>query len=574
MKKKDEYQVYYRLIEYVKEKIALFILCTVVSGVSVFLIFSLTGVLLKEIVAMVGNQIKEFSPILPFYIGGIVVLGILSGFAQTGFIYIEQILKVRLRETMLLKFTEMDESLSKKYTANEVLNRIMMDVEDSAKLVGYVISAWVFQPILSGVCSIFLLLFVDVRVALLCILCALCNILFMKFGLEKIKNYKKNIVTTESKISNFMQQCVNGILEIQTFQLHKVFQRKLQKECTYVEKNIQQMKSIQGIRIEINNFINGCVTSLGLLVLGGILSSYHIISFSSIMLALPLADQICQMFMAFSNFNLLVSRSIPSMERVFEIIDLSREVEVEYSNEKQGSKEIIFEQVSFAYEDKQVLYDINFSIKEGEKVAFVGESGSGKSTIIKLLLGLYMPKNGNIYSNGYEIHTCKKKEWRNQFSYVAQDSSTFHLSILENITMGTSMDKERVDTVVKEANAYDFIMKNKEKYNFILGEGSSGVSGGQLQRIALSRALYKNAPVLVMDEPTSALDKEAEQYIKNTIDQLKQTIITVTHRLELTKDFDTIYVLQKGKIQEKGSHMELLNQKGYYYQLWNSQIGG
>lgn len=574
MKKKDEYQVYYRLIEYVKEKIALFILCTVVSGVSVFLIFSLTGVLLKEIVAMVGNQIKEFSPILPFYIGGIVVLGILSGFAQTGFIYIEQILKVRLRETMLLKFTEMDESLSKKYTANEVLNRMMMDVEDSAKLVGYVISAWVFQPILSGICSIFLLLFVDVRVALLCILCALCNILFMKFGLEKIKNYKKNIVTTQSKISNFMQQCVNGILEIQTFQLHKVFQRKLQKECTYVEKNIQQMKSIQGIRIEINNFINGCVTSLGLLVLGGILSSYHIISFSSIMLALPLADQICQMFMAFSNFNLLVSRSIPSMERVFEIIDLPREVEVEYSNEKQGSKEIIFEQVSFAYEDKQVLYDINFSIKEGEKVAFIGESGSGKSTIIKLLLGLYMPKNGNIYSNGYEIHTCKKKEWRNQFSYVAQDSSTFHLSILENITMGTSMDKERVDTVVKEANAYDFIMKNKEKYNFILGEGSSGVSGGQLQRIALSRALYKNAPVLVMDEPTSALDKEAEQYIKNTIDQLKQTIITVTHRLELTKDFDTIYVLQKGKIQEKGSHMELLNQKGYYYQLWNSQIGG
>lgn len=574
MKKKDEYQVYYRLIEYVKEKIALFILCTVVSGVSVFLIFSLTGVLLKEIVAMVSNQIKEFSPILPFYIGGIVVLGILSGFAQTGFIYIEQILKVRLRETMLLKFTEMDESLSKKYTANEVLNRIMMDVEDSAKLVGYVISAWVFQPILSGVCSIFLLLFVDVRVALLCILCALCNILFMKFGLEKIKNYKKNIVTTESKISNFMQQCVNGILEIQTFQLHKVFQRKLQKECIYVEKNIQQMKRIQGIRIEINNFINGCVTSLGLLILGGILSSYHIISFSSIMLALPLADQICQMFMAFSNFNLLVSRSIPSMERVFEIIDLPREVEVEYSNEKQGSKEIIFEQVSFAYEDKQVLYDINFSIKEGEKVAFIGESGSGKSTIIKLLLGLYMPKNGNIYSNGYEIHTCKKKEWRNQFSYVAQDSSTFHLSILENITMGTSMDKERVDTVVKEANAYDFIMKNKEKYNFILGEGSSGVSGGQLQRIALSRALYKNAPVLVMDEPTSALDKEAEQYIKNTIDQLKQTIITVTHRLELTKDFDTIYVLQKGKIQEKGSHMELLNQKGYYYQLWNSQIGG
>lgn len=574
MKKKDEYQVYYRLIEYVKEKIALFILCTVVSGVSVFLIFSLTGVLLKEIVAMVSNQIKEFSPILPFYIGGIVVLGILSGFAQTGFIYIEQILKVRLRETMLLKFTEMDESLSKKYMANEVLNRIMMDVEDSAKLVGYVISAWVFQPILSGICSIFLLLFVDVRVALLCILCALCNILFMKFGLEKIKNYKKNIVTTQSKISNFMQQCVNGILEIQTFQLHKVFQRKLQKECIYVEKNIQQMKSIQGIRIEINNFINGCVTSLGLLILGGILSSYHIISFSSIMLALPLADQICQMFMAFSNFNLLVSRSIPSMERVFEIIDLPREVEVEYSNEKQGSKEIIFEQVSFAYEDKQVLYDINFSIKEGEKVAFIGESGSGKSTIIKLLLGLYMPKNGNIYSNGYEIHTCKKKEWRNQFSYVAQDSSTFHLSILENITMGTSMDKERVDTVVKEANAYDFIMKNKEKYNFILGEGSSGVSGGQLQRIALSRALYKNAPVLVMDEPTSALDKEAEQYIKNTIDQLKQTIITVTHRLELTKDFDTIYVLQKGKIQEKGSHMELLNQKGYYYQLWNSQIGG
>lgn len=574
MKKKDEYQVYYRLIEYVKEKIALFILCTVVSGVSVFLIFSLTGVLLKEIVAMVSNQIKEFSPILPFYIGGIVVLGILSGFAQTGFIYIEQILKVRLRETMLLKFTEMDESLSKKYMANEVLNRMMMDVEDSAKLVGYVISAWVFQPILSGICSIFLLLFVDVRVALLCILCALCNILFMKFGLEKIKNYKKNIVTTQSKISNFMQQCVNGILEIQTFQLHKVFQRKLQKECTYVEKNIQQMKRIQGIRIEINNFINGCVTSLGLLVLGGILSSYHIISFSSIMLALPLADQICQMFMAFSNFNLLVSRSIPSMERVFEIIDLPREVEVEYSNEKQGSKEIIFEQVSFAYEDKQVLYDINFSIKEGEKVAFIGESGSGKSTIIKLLLGLYMPKNGNIYSNGYEIHTCKKKEWRNQFSYVAQDSSTFHLSILENITMGTSMDKERVDTVVKEANAYDFIMKNKEKYNFILGEGSSGVSGGQLQRIALSRALYKNAPVLVMDEPTSALDKEAEQYIKNTIDQLKQTIITVTHRLELTKDFDIIYVLQKGKIQEKGSHMELLNQKGYYYQLWNSQIGG
>lgn len=294
------------------------------------------------------------------------------------------------------------------------------------------------------------------------------------------------------------------------------------------------------------------------------------------MLSIPLSDQIGQMIMAVANFTSIVKQKSPHLERVFEIIDLPQELDNKINSNLQNNikdtSQIIFDNVSFSYEEKEVLKQVSFNIKKGEKIAFVGESGSGKSTIIKILLGLYNNNYGNINVFGLEKENCSIEKWRSNFSYLPQDISLFNLTVAENISLGNG-NLEDIRTVGKMANIDEFISNKPKGYNLKLQDGNMEFSGGQLQRIALARCLFKKSPIILMDEPTSALDKESEQIIKETIEQLPKdiTIIIVTHRLNLTKNFDRLYVLEKGSIIESGNHNELLEKNGKYAYLWNIQ---
>jgi ATP-binding cassette subfamily B protein len=240
-------------------------------------------------------------------------------------------------------------------------------------------------------------------------------------------------------------------------------------------------------------------------------------------------------------------------------------------------KEIRFDNVVFSYDGKQNhLNRLNLAIPAGKRVAIVGRSGAGKSTVINLLLKLYDAKSGRITLDGHEVAELKRDSLRAQMAVVFQDNLLFNMSMRENIRLGklNSTDVE-VEAAAKAAEIHRFIEGLPDGYETVVGERGSTVSGGQRQRMAIARALVRNPSILLLDEATSALDQTTERSITRTLNKVAKgrTVISVTHRLTSVVDMDLVYVLEKGKLAEKGSHAELLKKKGLYYRLWMDQQG-
>ena len=247
---------------------------------------------------------------------------------------------------------------------------------------------------------------------------------------------------------------------------------------------------------------------------------------------------------------------------------------------KQFKKEIVFENVNYEYENnnKQVLNNFNLSISAKQKVGLVGLSGGGKSTIVKLLLRLFDVTAGSIKIDGKDLRDISQGSLREIISFVPQDTSLFHRSIMDNIRYGKpNATDEEVHKAARKAHIHDFVIKLPEGYNTLVGERGVKLSGGERQRIAIARAILKNAPILVLDEATSSLDSETEKNIQEALDELMKgkTVIAIAHRLSTIRKMDRIIVLEDGKIAEDGNHEDLLtNETGTYKKLWDMQAGG
>jgi len=241
---------------------------------------------------------------------------------------------------------------------------------------------------------------------------------------------------------------------------------------------------------------------------------------------------------------------------------------------------IRFEEVFFRYGGKEtpfVLENINLDMAPGELVAIVGPSGSGKTTLAKLVVGFYPPTGGKIYIDGYDLNVVDTEYYRRQVGYVMQNNLLFSGTIVENIAAGEeNPDKRRVVEVATLADAHGFISAMPLGYEQIVGERGMGLSGGQMQRLCIARALYHDPRVLVLDEATSALDTQSESNIlKNMQGVLEgRTAIVIAHRLSTIMNADKILVLYNGSIVEEGQHKELVDRKGMYYQLVQRQMSG
>ena len=242
-------------------------------------------------------------------------------------------------------------------------------------------------------------------------------------------------------------------------------------------------------------------------------------------------------------------------------------------------KSIEFKNVSFIYpgSDKYVLRNISFKINSNEKISIVGTNGSGKTTIIKLLLRLYKPTEGNIFINGININEIAYDDYIDCFSVVFQDYKLFAFSIRENLCMDKVDNDETLDQVMKKVNLLDKVNSLPHKYetNYSRMFDDNGIefSGGESQKLAITRALYKDAQFVIMDEPTAALDPLAEYEIYNDFDKLTKgkTAVYISHRLSSCKFCDRIMLISNGKIVEQGTHDELLNQKGLYADMYSKQ---
>ena len=221
---------------------------------------------------------------------------------------------------------------------------------------------------------------------------------------------------------------------------------------------------------------------------------------------------------------------------------------------------------------------ISFTIKNGQTAAFVGPSGSGKSTLVKLLVGLYLPVNGDILFNGASSKTIRYNPLRRQIGFVTQDTQLYAGSIRENMLFVNPLATEaELMEALKKASATGLIQRASHGIDTILGENGMKLSGGEKQRLSIARALLRKPRLLIFDEATSALDSLTEEEISGTIREIshrrEQMTILIAHRLSTVMHADTIYVLEKGRISEAGSHVELLELKGLYYSMWRQQIG-
>ncbi len=277
-----------------------------------------------------------------------------------------------------------------------------------------------------------------------------------------------------------------------------------------------------------------------------------------------------------------ISQASGAAERLFELLD--EKVMIESPPEGRHlvadqELDVQFDGVGFAYPghpEKEILKDLNFSIKAGETVAIVGPSGAGKSTLFQLLMRFYDLSDGAIRIGGEEIRTLDLASLRHAMAVVPQEPVVFAMSVAENIAMGRQeADQSEVEAAAKAAHAHEFVTQLGDGYETAVGERGVMLSGGQRQRLAIARAILKDAPLLLLDEATSALDAESEELVQEALNELMvgRTTLVIAHRLATVKKADRILVLDQGRLVEEGNHESLIAKGGLYARLARLQFG-
>ncbi|MEQ9356547.1 ABC transporter ATP-binding protein [Coleofasciculus chthonoplastes] len=275
----------------------------------------------------------------------------------------------------------------------------------------------------------------------------------------------------------------------------------------------------------------------------------------------------------------LYQRAMASTTRVMNLLDTpitmhSGEISLPVT---QIRGELALKNITFSYQGRHpVVKNLSLHIPAGKTIAIVGATGSGKSTLVKLLLRLYEVQDGTITLDGIDLRQLQLGDLRQAIGLVSQDVFLFHGTVRENITYGSfDVTLSEVEAAAEIAEAYDFICQLPQGYDTIIGERGQKLSGGQQQRLAIARAILKNPPVLILDEATSAVDNETEAAIQRSLEKITQnrTTIAIAHRLSTVRNADCIYVMDKGKLVEQGTHEQLLEQQAIYAMLWRVQSG-
>ncbi|WP_288262807.1 ABC transporter ATP-binding protein [uncultured Prochlorococcus sp.] len=394
------------------------------------------------------------------------------------------------------------------------------------------------------------------------------------FGRRVLLASEKSQKST-SNLAGLIGESINGMSTIRAFAAENWIENRFGKRLSANKKAKYKTLKLLAFQHPVVGFVEafGILAILGLgaaRINIGLLTSEEFSSFFAAILML--IDPISHVSTNFNDYK----QAEASIKR---LKDINLEpIEDDRENLKSIPKiegKINFKKVNFEYKkDTKVLKNINLEIKKGEVTAFVGASGAGKSTMIALILKFITPINGNIFIDDKNIKLLNTKDIRKNIALVQQQPFLFSGKIIDVIRMGRSFTKEEVMESAKKANAHDFIQKLPEKYETMISERGSNFSGGQIQRIAIARAILGNPSILLLDEATSALDSESESEVQEGLNRAmkNRTVIVIAHRLATTQEADKIVVFNKGEIIEIGKHIDLLNKKGIYKELCEKQL--
>lgn len=473
------------------------------------------------------------------------------------------------------------QKLSFKYYSNnragEIVSRVITDVEQTKNFViTGLMNLWLdFATIIIAIIIMFSM---DVSLTLV----SLVMIPFYMFSIKHFFGKLRALTRVRSQaladVQSHLQERVQGMSVIKSFAIEEHEAEQFNKQNKHFLE-----KALLHTNWNAKSFaIVNTITDIAPLIVIGY-AGYQIIqgelTLGAMVAFIGFIDRLYNPLRRLVNSSTTLTQTLASMDRMFSFIDekydiVDKENAIELT-EVAGA--ITFEHVSFAYDEGEdlILKNVNLDVKKGETIALVGMSGGGKSSLVSLIPRFYDVTKGRILLDGQDIRDLKIHSLRDKIGMVLQDNILFSESVKANILMGNpDASDEEVIAAAKAANAHDFIMHLADGYDTKVGERGVKLSGGQRQRVAIARVFLKNPPLLVLDEATSALDLESEHYIQEALEKLahERTTFIVAHRLSTITHANRIVLIEHGEIVEIGTHEQLMQQQGHYYNLYQVQL--
>ncbi|MDD3004169.1 ABC transporter ATP-binding protein [Flavobacterium sp.] len=523
--------------------------------------------------SVIANQLLENIILI---IVTTLIAGILTFLMRQTLIVMSRLVEFDLKNEVFKHYEVLTQNFYKKNRTGDLMNRISEDVGKVRMYVGpavmYSINTFIrFAIVIAYMYD------VSPRLTLYTLL-PLPFLSYAIFKLSKEINRKSTIFQRNlSNLSTFSQEIFSGIRVIKAYSLE-------QKQQVDIENLSEESRQKSMDLAKINSFFGPLMMALigvsnlvviyfgGMMYINGTISNIGIIAEFILyvnMLTWPVAS--------LGWVSSMIQEAEASQKRINEFLNIQPEIKNENPQSTPIEGNIVFENVGFTYEDTHIeaLKNISFSLKRGQTLAIIGKTGSGKSTILSLISRLYDVNQGKITIDGTDIRDLNLYDLRNHMGVVPQDAFLFSDTIKNNIKFGNeNATDEEVYEAAKKAVVHDNIINFNLKYDTVLGERGITLSGGQKQRVSIARALIKNPEILLLDDSLSAVDTETEELILNNLLEFckDKTTIIVTHRVSSAKNADKIIILEDGTIIQQGSHNQLLNQEGYYQELYNKQL--
>jgi ATP-binding cassette subfamily B protein len=583
---KQQRAVIWRLTKYVlgnyKYSILTVLACIVITSVTTLASTLFTRTLIDDyIVPLTQSPNPEYTSLAEvlFKLGLILLAGVICSYAYNRLmINVSQGTMLRLRKLIFERMERLPISYFDQHSHGDMMSVYTNDVDSLRQMISTSISQ-VFNSVITICVTFASMIVLSVPLTIVSIVMAIIMMLTTTWLGKRSRSYFRTQQQSLANINGFIEEMMTGQKVVKVF-CHE------QQAIDDFERINEQLRSSAYNANKIANIVmpvNGNLSNLGYVLIAVVgatlaLGNYSLftihcsLSLGTIVAFLTLNKSFTQPITHVSQQINSVLNATVGAERVFNLMDAEPETDEGTIELKDPKGDVDFTDVDFGYtKEKQVLYDIDINTNPGQKIAFVGGTGAGKTTIINLINRFYEIQKGKILYDGIPLTDIRKESLRRSMSIVLQETHLFTGTVLDNIRYG-SLDATDDDCVraAKLVGADDFIRRLANGYNTVLSADGGNLSQGERQLIAIARAAVSNPPVLILDEATSSIDTRTETLVQRGMDTLMQgrTTFVIAHRLSTIRNADQIIVLDHGRIIEQGTHQQLLEQRGRYYQLY------
>ena len=502
------------------------------------------------------------------------IFNFIQGWIMTG---ISQKICYRMRKEISEKINRMPMKYFESRTYGEVLSRITNDVDTLGTGLNQSITT-IITSTATMIGVLIMMLSISPLMTIIAIVILPISVALVSFVIKKSQNYFKTQQEYLGHINGQIEETYGGHMVVKSFNKEKDMVDEFNKTNNILYSSAWRSQFFSGMMQPIMAFV-GNLGYAGVALSGGMLAINGVITVGDIQAFIQYVKNFTQPITQIAQVINQVQSMAAASERVFEFLDEEEEEQIVKNPVSTDNikGEVEFDHVRFGYkEDQVIIKDFCANVKPGQKVAIVGPTGAGKTTMVKLLMRFYDVNSGSILIDGHNIKDFNRRELRDAFGMVLQDTWLYKDTIMENIRYGKlDATDEEVIAAAKAAHAHHFIETLPGGYNMELNEDASNVSQGQKQLLTIARAILADNHILILDEATSSVDTRTEIQIQNAMDNLMKgrTSFVIAHRLSTIKDADIILVMKDGDIVEQGNHEELLAKGGgFYADLYNSQF--